>query len=133
MTELTNGLHEVREPMPCQPYQIYILRWALPNTLGHAEPEEVAARLLSFSQESGRWVGVSLLKIIDQLKAELDADPADAPFSVATVYGANAIMLGINELQEKGFLRIEGKEREQVLFPTPSLIKKIMQAQQVTA
>lgn len=78
MGEIAKGLYAVenQEEMPCHPNQIYILRWALPNTLDKSELEEAAARILSFSQEQGKWVGVSWLTILNQIKSELEIEAA---------------------------------------------------------
>ncbi len=185
MKELsTSGLYEMEErdrnQMPCSPDKIRILYWALPNTLGKAELEEAAARILSFSQESGEWVGVNKSAILAQIQDERDMyrrgeknhrknlyrqqqyrkamkkydlfcfftfglwrrwkdkpeqprviDITEAPFTVVPIYGLQAISQGINLLLDKELLRAErGNFGERILFPTPLLIQRIMQAQQ---
>ncbi len=76
MKEIARGLYEIehQEKMPCLPSKIYILRWALPNTLDKSELEEAAARILSFSQKQNQWVGVSWSEIVNQIKTEYEID-----------------------------------------------------------
>ncbi|MDO8486233.1 MAG: hypothetical protein Q7S77_00855 [Candidatus Staskawiczbacteria bacterium] len=185
MKEISKGLYEMehQEEMPCLPSKIYILRWALPNTLDKSELEESAARILSFSQEQDKWVGVSWSLIINQIKTEYEIDvmsekirtenrlrqeiygvminkyllfciitlglwyflknkpeaPQDVripnlPLSIVSIYGSRAITQGVAALLNKNLIRLELSEesKEQILFPTPLLIKRIMQAQKIT-
>lgn len=59
MVELERGLFLVEEKMPCEPEAIRIGHYFLPATLGRVEREEAAARIIYFSHQYGRWVGVS--------------------------------------------------------------------------
>ena len=76
MEYLGKGLYEMRkqdkDQMPCSPDKIHIWYWALPDTLGRAELEEVAARILFFSQEAGEWIGVNRSAILTQVQEERD-------------------------------------------------------------
>lgn len=60
----------VAEEMPCAPNQIKVWFWGCPDTLGKAELEEVAARLISFSQKLDEWTGVTWAEIAQQLTEE---------------------------------------------------------------
>lgn len=177
------GLYEMKkhdkEQMPCSPNKIHIWHWALPNTLGKAELEEMAARILSFSQEIGEWIGVNRSAILVQIQEERDMwhrkesnyqnilhrqrqyktalekynflcyctfglwrrlvdepihpgmiEIPDTPLSLVPCYGLHVITEGINLLLGEELLRIERDNfGEKVFFPTPLLIKRIMQAQ----
>lgn len=72
MIEIEKGLFVMEEPMPCQPRKIRIGHYFLPATLGRLEQEEAAARIISFSQQIGQWVGVSWPKIVDMMKEDYE-------------------------------------------------------------
>lgn len=57
--------------MPCNPKDIRIGYYSLPSTLQRAEREEVAARILSFSQQLDQWVGVSWSRMVDMLNEDI--------------------------------------------------------------
>ncbi len=69
---MDEGIYPMKEKLPCSPKDIGLLQYALPSTLGNAEAEEVAARILMFSRERGRWVGVSYSKLIQTMKDDLE-------------------------------------------------------------
>lgn len=78
MREVENekGLFLLEEEMPCRPREIGIGRYFLPATLGRAEQEEAAARILSFSHQLDQWVGVSWPKLVDMMKEDFKKDEA---------------------------------------------------------
>ena len=179
------GLYEMKkhdkDKMPCSPDKIHIWHWALPNTLGKAESEEMAARILSFSQEIGEWIGVNRSAILVQVQEERDMchrkdsnyqnslyrqrhyrtalkrynllcyctfglwrqlinepihpgiiEIPDTPISLVPSYGLHVITHGISLLLGQELLRVErDNSGERVFFPTPLLIKRIMQAQKI--
>jgi hypothetical protein len=59
MNQIQKGLFAIEESMPCNPRDLMIGRYKLPATLQRAEREEAAARIITFSQQLDRWVGVS--------------------------------------------------------------------------
>lgn len=179
------GLYEMKkhdkDQMPCSPDKIHIWYWALPNTLGKAELEEVAARILFFSKELGEWVGANRSAILTQVQEERDMyhkkennyqnslyrqhhyktalkrydllcyytfglwrqfvdepinpgliEIPDTPISLVPSYGLHVITQGINLLLDRELLRVERDNLgEKVFFPTPLLIKRIMQVQKI--
>lgn len=191
MNQIQEGLYAVEEKMPCPPNAITLYRYAIPSTLGRAEQEEAAARILSFSQQLNQWVGVSWHRLVEMMSEEYKAycsiqkaqihnsdeqcrlnravrkyyivcaltlgiyaffvakpeaqlckvpEEAQIPLSgifVFGMFGLNHVMIGINELIEKGFLQRvtegEGEDAFDVFFPTPSLLSLIMQKQGVVA
>ena len=70
--EVAPGLFAVEEEMPCEPSDIRVTHYELPGaaTLGRAERDEAAARILSFSQKAGRWVGVSSSRLDEVMDEE---------------------------------------------------------------
>jgi len=66
------GLFKIEEEMPCLPSEIGIGHYFLPNTLGRAEKEEAAARILYWSKKVGEWVGVSWQKVSEEVIAEYE-------------------------------------------------------------
>ena len=70
------GLYDMDEKLPCGPNEIRFRRYLLPSTLGNVETEEAAARLLSYSQDVGRWVGVSWPRMVATMREELDFERA---------------------------------------------------------
>lgn len=159
MNSVDNGrIYEMNEKMPCEPSDICIWRWALPSVLGHAESEEAAARIIHFSQQLGRWVGVSWKKlglmIKEDLRKEKEGEQADKrfdeeeensvvetadlpeieiPLSGIYIYGPKFVAKGIYDLVEKDFLRMsvvgEGDDARDVFYPTPKLVERIMMIQ----
>jgi len=122
--------------MPCQPCEIRFPKYALPMTIGKAESEEAAARIISFSQEAGEWTGVSWNQIIKMMKRDYEdydeKDPrAEPPFSGIFLSGPRYVVIGIQELLEKDFLRKEKDTAEgtDVFYPTPYLIDFLLSCQ----
>jgi hypothetical protein len=72
MREIEKGLFVAEEPMPCRPEALTIYPYVLVSTLGRAEQEEAAARILSFSQRLGQWVGVSWKRLAEMMIAEFE-------------------------------------------------------------
>ena len=67
----------------------------------------------------------------------LEVPEYNAPFTGIFLWGVNHVVTGIHELIEAGMLRLETKEGSEneealdVFFPTPSLIQRIMQKQNI--
>ena len=71
MNEIQRGLYEVEETLPCKPRQLKFPRYMLiPSTLGDVEQKEAAARILFFSQQLDRWVGVSWTRIVEMVQED---------------------------------------------------------------
>lgn len=66
-------------------------------------------------------------------KANLMEVPGSFVVSGVYMHGQNFVVTGIHELVELGFLKLvtagEGENASEVIFPTPSLIERIMQRQ----
>ncbi|MBI3255569.1 MAG: hypothetical protein HYZ63_01210 [Candidatus Andersenbacteria bacterium] len=73
MRQISDGCFACEEEMSNRPGDLKISRWALPATLGRAEPEEAAARILHFSQQLNTWVGVSWPRLVQMMKEEYEA------------------------------------------------------------
>lgn len=67
-----DGLYEIEDEMPCQPSQIGVGMYFLPSTLGRAEREEAAARVLTFSKQMNVWVGVSWSRLATMMQEDLE-------------------------------------------------------------
>jgi hypothetical protein len=178
MVKIENGLYEINDAMPCTPRDLIVPKYMLPATLDRAEREEAAARILQFSQEMDRWVGVSLPKIFEQIKGDYATSQSrdeiqrhnraevqryiravrwdmlwsvvtlgiycffrttptknlkkdiELPFTAALYVGPAFVMEGIRELVERGMLRVEQDDNTDVVFPTPSLITRILEVQE---
>jgi hypothetical protein len=70
MDQVQQGLFAIEERMPCSPEAISVYRYALPSTLDRAEQEEAAARILSFSKQLDRWVGVSWSRLAEMMQKD---------------------------------------------------------------
>ena len=70
MNQIKEGLFEVEEQMPCSPEAIAVCHYVLPSTLDGVEPEEAAARIISFSQQLNQWVGVSWRCLAEMIQKE---------------------------------------------------------------
>lgn len=70
MKEIKEGFFAVEEKMPCLPGDLRFERYTLPGIFVNLGQEEAAARLLSFSQDMGEWVGVSWSNLIQTLFQE---------------------------------------------------------------
>ena len=62
-----------QEEMPYAPREMQFPRYALWGTLGSSPAEELAARMITFSQAADRWVGVSWTQIVKMFNAERQA------------------------------------------------------------
>lgn len=58
------------ENMPCSPRALDFPRFALADTLGNHEAEEIAARIIYFSQKLGFWTGVNYDVLFQMLNEE---------------------------------------------------------------
>ncbi|MEK7551907.1 MAG: hypothetical protein AAB534_00665 [Patescibacteria group bacterium] len=66
MQEVQPGLFAVEGEMPCNPEAIHTKPYSLVSTEGTPRHgEEIAVRILTFSQRLGRWVGVSWICLRD--------------------------------------------------------------------
>jgi hypothetical protein len=71
LQELQPGVFACDDQMPCTPGEIgAIWHWVFPATFNRMEREEAAARLVSFSQEAGRWVGVSWNRLVEMMQTD---------------------------------------------------------------
>lgn len=73
--EGTAGLFELPTDITIagSPQELHIHRWGAIDRLGNAEMEEAAARVLSFSLTAGKWVGVTLENVIEQMHGDVKA------------------------------------------------------------
>lgn len=83
MKKMASGLYQwegefpLLGEMPCRADQLRrIVRYAAPSTLGKAEDEEAAVRLLWPSAHSGEWFSVTWLHLVTQMKGEYEVDQA---------------------------------------------------------
>lgn len=60
MKQVKPGIFAVEEPFPCSPKDLVVRQYAMTGVLNRMEEEEMAARILSFSQWNDQWVGVTL-------------------------------------------------------------------------
>ena len=72
MKKSYRGIFPLNERMPCAPSELRLRRYALSSTVGIARSsEEIAVRILLFSQERGEWVGINLDCLMKSVKVEL--------------------------------------------------------------
>lgn len=57
--------------MPCLPSELNFRYYVLPRLFGHMGIEEAAARLVSYSQVTGAWVGVSRDRFVSDIQKEI--------------------------------------------------------------
>lgn len=62
----------MEERMPCSPRDLKIYPYVLIGTLGWAESEEAAARVITFSQQLDQWVGVSWPRILEMMQQDYE-------------------------------------------------------------
>ena len=108
----------------------------IPSFLGNSEKEELLMRVVKPSLEAGRWVGVAWSSLISQMVYEVKADRAgvleDRPFSVIFVAPLQNVLATFHPLKDEGFFRVEEIDGEHVVFPTPTLVEKVVGAKPVT-
>ncbi len=133
MDQEQEGLFVIEDQMPCSPEAITICQYVLPSTFNKAEQEEAAARIIFFSQQLGRWVGVSWRRIAEIMQNDYDAyrTMKNIPFSGIFIFGPEHVIVGIRELVEEGMIRHLKEGEDDVFFPTPALVSHIMQKQEV--
>ena len=80
MRELKPGLFAMPSlyEMPVRPKELarHVVAYLAPNSLGKAEDEEAAVRLVWPSVEADQWVGVTWERIVRQMQAEHEAECA---------------------------------------------------------
>ncbi len=122
----------MEEQMPCSPKEIVIRHYVLPSMLENSEQEEAAARLISFSQEFDKWVGVSWRYLAEKIEEDYKKTD-EKPFSGIYIFGFEYVIKGIRELVESQmFFLTQQVDREKtfdVLFPTRKLVLQIMEKQ----
>lgn len=96
-----------------------------PSTLDRAEREEAAARIVSFSQQLDKWVGVTWKQLATMMKNELEAPEGKRPFSIMPVHGPQGVVNGIHELVDDEFIRHEKIGDDDVFYPTSKLATAI--------
>jgi hypothetical protein len=75
MKQLEKGLFAIEDKMPCNPRDITVGKYGgLMATLDRMECEEAAARILTFSKQLDRWVGVSWTKLAEMMSKELNEE-----------------------------------------------------------
>lgn len=78
MRELTTeaGIYKSSETAAIQatPKDFGMGAYFMPSTLGNADTEEAAARILLFSKQLDSWVGVSWLRLVQQMQEDLEQD-----------------------------------------------------------
>lgn len=70
---INNSALQLPWEMPCHPRDINIFHWALPQTFGKTEQEEIAARLLDILQKEGNdWRGVTWKELAGHMLADAE-------------------------------------------------------------
>lgn len=177
--ELPEGLYEATVPLRGNPAELRgkMMRYLAPNTLGKAEDEESAMRIIWPSIEQGQWVGVTWKYMVKVMRTEQERAYAveaeqmlkskkqwlkakaerqeylffclltlgvyclfvkwpklvrletpnidDIPVSVVPLYGASAIVEGVNRLLKKKLITIDFKDGFEIIFPTQELIDAV--------
>lgn len=121
--------------MPCEPSALRIVPWILSGVSRMQEAQEVAARILAFSQATGAWVGVSwgsVMRVCAEDFALKEEYPEDAPISGIYTF-EDYIDDGLMWLRDEGLIRIEDMREDGqdfMIFPTPALVERAWSAQQ---
>ncbi|MBD3359370.1 MAG: hypothetical protein GF365_01520 [Candidatus Buchananbacteria bacterium] len=66
------GIYKLKAKMPFTPQEFKIPKYHLSQTLGSAEQEEVAARLIVACQQEGIWCGISIPFLFDQIREDCE-------------------------------------------------------------
>lgn len=135
-----DGLYVLTGEMPCAPADLKFMRYMLPRVLVNvvddaAEAEEAAARIIAFSQDAGRWVGVNFKAIGTQY----NTDGPEVESVAKDLGDATRLVFALGRLVRKQLLREERIQEEGdgesniVLFPTRELVQRILDAQSAPA
>lgn len=138
MNQISPGVFALEAEMPYEATRLNLTPYWPFVQFGKAETEEMAVRLLWFSQQFGSWVGVTWQRIVEMFIADVEldkrvregkADKSQLPgFTCIFVSHPQEFANGIHKLVELGMARFEEADVEgskcQVLFPTPALAVK---------
>lgn len=68
---MQDGLYSCKNLNGYCPSTLVVEKYVLPNTFGNTDLEEAVARIISFSIEEGKWLGVSWTKIENMISLEI--------------------------------------------------------------
>jgi len=125
---------ELKEPLNVNfsPRDVKFPKYLLPDTLGKAEAEEIAARYIIICQEKNKWDGISLRDFAESL--DNDAKNIEEVSKETTTIilidrwrmgGPNFAEIGFQYLNSGDFIRWEEKDGENYFLPTEKLLKAI--------
>lgn len=156
------GIFPLHDKMPCKPRQIKLEPYTLPIVFdGNLEAEEAAARIIFFSQQERKWVGVSWQHLLAMMKADIAANdqrfeqekrarqkcaswfhfwpfkskPKEivVPVSGVYSYGLSFVRRGLRFLLDGQWLHQEKHNGNMVYFPAVKLIRRIMRKYDIIA
>lgn len=136
MKKIENGVYEMDGGLIGSPTDLNIVPYVMTGIFGLVEREEAAARILTHSQNLGKWVGVSSGLLMNEMAQDIDnCSSNNCPASIVLlrgVPGMNDIAQGVLDLVDLGYLRVEEVIEEirefqyvtLVYVPTPLLISR---------
>ncbi len=127
---------EILTEFPIPASELRLKKYVASGVLGDPIMEEIALRILIFSQETGEYVKVSSNVLFDRYteeekialeRAEKKEEQEIISFLFGSMgYFAEIISDVINDLREKSLIKLEkGKDNDLILMPTPELVARI--------
>ena len=125
---------ELKEPLNVNfsPRDVKFPKYLLPDTLGKAEAEEIAARYVTICQEKNEWSGISLHDFAESLDEDA-RNIEEVSKRITTIIlldrwrmgGPNFAEIGFQYLNSENFITWEEKDGENYFLPTEKLLKAI--------
>ncbi len=106
LEQITKGIYVSKgtKAISVKPTEIVIGKYFMPGTLGHAEHEDIGARLVEAAREQGQWVGMDYCSLGKQLAAELRDMIADNEKRIAESKNKGSLLeLPISVLLAKAY------------------------------
>ena len=123
---------DLKEDMPCSPENIFGLNPNL-DFIKKDNSRKLALRILLFSKENGKWVGVSWPFLALKILIDLFSSGGEENIRDHNLIVSN-IALGIFDLLHNGFIQVEcieeGNETIYIYYPTKKLIMAILDQSQ---
>ena len=112
------------------PKDVKFPKYLLPDTLGKAEAEEIAARYITICQEKNKWEGVNLRDFAESLDDDAK-NIEEVSKEITTIIlidrwrmgGPNFAEIGFQYLNSCDFITWEEKDGENYFLPTEKLLK----------
>lgn len=137
MEELEENIYKARISVDVEPNSFEFIKYQLLDTLGKAEYEDIAARLILIAKEYKQWVAVGWRAFAERLIPDMEAmagKGAKPDFISALMFecmvrqwDVGYVMKCLNGMEEKGWIILHPDGDLNIIEPTNELIYRLNQ------